>query len=79
MFDIFETLLAMTPDQGSLSIMRAATDRDLKNGDYVSPTKFGGFRGLPKLVTLSDKAYNDEDAKRLWEMSEQLTDVEYVF
>ncbi len=79
MFGFFETLLAMTSEQGSLPIMRAATDRTLENGDFVSPTKVGGMRGLPKLVTLNDKAYNDEDAKRLWKMSEELTGVKYVF
>ncbi|MCP4424967.1 MAG: SDR family NAD(P)-dependent oxidoreductase [Chloroflexi bacterium] len=79
MFGFIETLLAMSPDQGSLPIMRAATDRTLKNGDFVSPTKIGGMRGLPKLVTLTNKAYNDENAKRLWEMSEELTDVKYIF
>ena len=79
MFGFFETLLAMTPDKGSLAIMRAATDRSLRNGEYVSPTRIGGLRGLPRLVTLSDRAYNAEDAKRLWEMSEQFTGVKYAF
>lgn len=78
-FGLSETLLAMTPDEGSLAIMRAATDRTLKNGEYISPTILGGFRGPPKLVTLNDKAYNDEDAQKLWEMSEQLTGVKYIF
>ncbi len=79
MFGFFETLLAMTPEQGSLPIMRAATDRTLKNGDFMSPTKVGGMRGLPKLVTLNNEAYNEANAKRLWEMSEELTGVEYAF
>ncbi len=79
MIGFFETLLAMTPEQGALPIIRAAADRTLKNGDYVSPTKIGGLRGLPKLVTLSDEAYNGEDAKKLWKISEQLTGVKYLF
>jgi NAD(P)-dependent dehydrogenase (short-subunit alcohol dehydrogenase family) len=79
MFGFFETLLAMSADQGSFPIMRAATDMTLKNLDFVSPTRAGGMRGLPKLVTLNNEAYNDENAKRLWEMSEELTGVKYVF
>ncbi len=79
MFRIFDVLLAMTPSKGSLGIMRAATDRTLKNGEYVGPTKMNGFRGLPKLLTSSENSYNEKDAQRLWEMSEQLTDVKYVF
>jgi len=79
MFNIFDTLLAMTPSIGCLGIMHAATDRTLKNGEYVGPTKIGGFRGFPELMTSSERSYNENDAKRLWEMSEELTGVKYVF
>jgi NAD(P)-dependent dehydrogenase (short-subunit alcohol dehydrogenase family) len=79
MFNIFNLLLAMTPSMGSLGIMRAATDRTLKNGDYVGPTKIGGFRGLPKLLTSSERSYNEKDAKKLWQISEQYTGVTFVF
>ncbi len=79
MFNIFGLLLAMTPEMGSLGIMRAATDKTLKNGDYVGPTKMGGFRGYPEVMPSSERSYNEEDAKRLWEMSEELTGVKYSF
>jgi len=79
MFTIFDVILAMTPDMGSLGIMRAATDRTLKNGEYVGPTKMGGFRGFPELMTSSEGSYNEKDAKKLWEMSGELTNVKYVF
>jgi len=69
----------MTPSMGSLGIIRAATDRTLKNGDYVGPTKIGGFRGLPKLLTSSERSYNEKDAKKLWPMSEQYTGVTFAF
>ncbi len=78
MFTVFNTLLAMTPSMGSLGIMRAATDRTLDNGDYVGPTKMGGFRGFPILLTSSENSYMQKDAKKLWEMSEQLTSVKYA-
>ena len=79
MFNVFDLLLAMTPSMGSLGIMRAATDKTLKNGDYVGPTKIRGFRGYPKLLTSNENSYNEKDAAKLWEMSEQLTGVKYVF
>jgi NAD(P)-dependent dehydrogenase (short-subunit alcohol dehydrogenase family) len=79
MFQFFNGLLAMKPSRGSLGIMRAATDRTLKNGNYVGPTKMSGFRGLPKLMISSERSYNEADAEKLWEVSEQLTGVEYVF
>ncbi|MCP4421864.1 MAG: SDR family NAD(P)-dependent oxidoreductase [Chloroflexi bacterium] len=79
MFNVFNLLLAMTPEKGSLGIMRAATDRTLENGDYVGPTKMNGFRGFPKLLTSSENSYNENDAAKLWEMSEELTGVKYAF
>jgi len=78
MFNIFDLLLAMTPSMGSLGIMRAATDRTLKNGEYVGPTKMGGFRGFPELMNSSEGSYNEKDAEKLWEISEELTGVKYV-
>jgi NAD(P)-dependent dehydrogenase (short-subunit alcohol dehydrogenase family) len=77
MFNIFG-LIAMTPSKGSLGIMRAATDSSLNNGDYVGPTKLGGFRGPPILLSSSENSYNEKDAAKLWELSEQLTGVKYV-
>jgi NAD(P)-dependent dehydrogenase (short-subunit alcohol dehydrogenase family) len=79
MFNFFDLTLAMTPKKGSLGIMRAATDRSIKNGDYVGPTKMAGFRGYPELMTSSDLSYIEEDAQKLWEMSEQLTGIKYIF
>ncbi|MBT3273233.1 MAG: SDR family NAD(P)-dependent oxidoreductase [Spirochaetales bacterium] len=79
MFGFFEILLAMPPERGALSMMRAATDRTLQNGDFVSPMKMVGMRGLPKLVTLTNEAYTDDNAKKLWDISEGLTGVKYEF
>ena len=79
MFNVFDVVLGMSPSKGSLGIMRAATDRTLKNGEYVGPTNMNGFRGLPKLLASSERSYNEKDAKELWGMSEQLTGVKYVF
>ena len=36
-------------------------------------------RGHPKIVTAAGKAYDEEAWRRLWEISEQLTDVHYEF
>lgn len=77
MFNVFDVVLGMSPSKGSLGIMRAATDRTLKNGEYVGPTNMNGFRGLPKLMESSERSYDEEDAKLLWEMSEELTTVRY--
>ena len=79
MFNVFDVVLGMPPSKGSLGIMRAATDRTLKNGECVGPTIMNGFRGLPKLLASSERSYNEKDANRLWEMSEELTGVEYAF
>ena len=79
MFNLFDLILAMTPQKGSSGIMRAATDKSINNGEYVGPVKMGGFRGLPELTSSSDLSYKEDDAKKLWEMSEQLTGIKYNF
>jgi hypothetical protein len=59
--------------------MRAATDRTLKNGEFVGPTGMGGYRGAPKLLSSSERSYNEKDAEKLWDVSEQPTGVKYEF
>jgi hypothetical protein len=36
-------------------------------------------RGYPKIVTGAGRAYDEDTARRLWEVSEELTGVHYEF
>ena len=60
---------------GALPILRAATDAEVKPGGYYGPEK--DTKGFPVEVQASDSAYNEADAKRLWELSEKLTGIKF--
>ena len=46
---------------------------------FVGPSGFMEQRGYPHLVTAASRAYDESDQLRLWEVSEQLTGVQYSF
>ena len=60
---------------GALPALYAAVDVQAKGGGYYGPEK--DTRGYPVEVRAGDAAYNEIDAKRLWELSETLTGVKY--
>jgi NAD(P)-dependent dehydrogenase (short-subunit alcohol dehydrogenase family) len=72
-------LFAQSADMGALPTLYAATVPDLPGGTYVGPGGIGEQRGHPKVVTAAGKAYEESDWRRLWEVSEQLTGVQYEF
>jgi hypothetical protein len=72
-------LFAQSADMGALPTLYAATFPDLPGGSYVGPGGPGEQRGHPKVVRATDKAYDEQAWRRLWEMSEQLTGVHYQF
>ena len=76
---IMNNLLAQKVDMGTLPILRAATEENLKGSEYFGPTKMGEMKGYPELVKSSDKSYDKQIAKRLWEVSEKLTGFTYKF
>lgn len=76
---IMNNLVAQKVEMGTLPILRAATEEGLKGGEFFGPTKMGEMKGYPELVKSSDKSYDKQIAKRLWEVSEKLTGFNYNF
>lgn len=76
---IITNILAQKVEMGTLPILRAATDNNVTGGEYFGPTKMGEMRGYPELVKSSDKSYDEQIAKKLWEVSEKLTGFTYKF
>jgi hypothetical protein len=62
---------------GVLPILYAATIPELAGGSYVGPDGPAEGRGYPTLVSPSDRARDTAAARRLWEVSEQLTGINY--
>jgi NAD(P)-dependent dehydrogenase (short-subunit alcohol dehydrogenase family) len=70
-------VFAQSADDGALPALYAATMPDVHGGEYFGPGGFMEMRGTPKRVGMTKAALNDDDARRLWTVSEDLTDVRY--
>ncbi|AOS65165.1 oxidoreductase [Actinoalloteichus hymeniacidonis] len=62
-------------EQGVLPQLYAATMPDARGGDYFGPDGPGEVRGAPKRVAPSAAAQSISDARRLWEITAELTGV----
>jgi NAD(P)-dependent dehydrogenase (short-subunit alcohol dehydrogenase family) len=65
-------LVAQSDEMGALPTLYAATE-DVPSGSYAGPGGFQQQRGHPKLVGRTDAAKDTETARRLWDLSEELT------
>ena len=81
LFDFLYPLLKhllQTSEMGALPTLRAAVDPDVHGGEYFGPSGRFEFQGHPVLVQSNEASHNREDAKRLWEVSEELTGVKFL-
>jgi NAD(P)-dependent dehydrogenase (short-subunit alcohol dehydrogenase family) len=67
---------AQSDEMGALPTLYAAT-QDVPGGAYVGPDGFAEQRGYPRLVGRSAAASDAAAARRLWELSEELTGVSF--
>lgn len=72
-------ILAQSAEKGALPEIRASVDSDVKGAEYYGPKGFNEMGGYPILVKSVNESHNSSYAKRLWEMSEELTKVRYDF
>lgn len=70
-------LVAQSAAMGALPTLRAAVDPTAKGGQYYGPGGRNEQRGYPIVVASNSASHNADDARRLWEVSEQLTGVRY--
>ena len=71
-------LIAQPDSAGALPQLYAATMPDVIPGEYFGPDRLFQLRGHPTRVGSSAAARDDEAARRLWQLSEELTGVAYV-
>jgi NAD(P)-dependent dehydrogenase (short-subunit alcohol dehydrogenase family) len=69
-------IFAQSAAMGALPTLYAAT-QDLPGNTYVGPDGLGEQHGHPKVVGRSGAARDEETARRLWELSEELTGVAF--
>jgi hypothetical protein len=65
----------MTPAQGAMPTLFAATSSDAKPAGYYGPNGLFEMRGAPVEVKPVRAARDQSVAQRLWEVSESLTSV----
>ena len=70
-------VLAQSAEMGALPTLYAATVKDLPGGSYVGPDGVGEQRGHPQLVDSTSASKDRAAARRLWDVSEQLTGVSF--
>ena len=70
-------LFAQEDEMGALPTLYAATEPGLEGGTYCGPDGLGELRGHPKRVAPSGAARDEQVARRLWEVSEEMTGVRF--
>jgi len=75
---IGNALIAQSDAHGAWPQLYAASMPDVQGNDYYGPHLFE-LRGHPKKVDRTTKAKSADDAKKLWDISEELTGVRYSF
>jgi NAD(P)-dependent dehydrogenase (short-subunit alcohol dehydrogenase family) len=70
-------VIAQSDEMGALPTLYAATEPGLEGGTFCGPDGFLEQRGHPKRVAPSSAARDEEVARRLWEVSEEMTGVRF--
>jgi NAD(P)-dependent dehydrogenase (short-subunit alcohol dehydrogenase family) len=68
-------LFAQTAEMGALTTVRAATAPDVAGGDYYGPAHTFETKGPPQKVSSNARSHDAAAARRLWEISTELTGV----
>jgi NAD(P)-dependent dehydrogenase (short-subunit alcohol dehydrogenase family) len=70
-------LLAQGDEMGALPTLYAATEPGLESGTFCGPDGFLEQHGHPKRVSPGSGARDEEVARRLWQVSEEMTGVRF--
>ena len=69
--------LAQKPLMGALPTLYAATEPSVNGAEYYGPSGFMEMNGPPKRVKSNKRSYDQNVAKQLWDVSEELTGVHF--
>ncbi|AYF73362.1 SDR family NAD(P)-dependent oxidoreductase [Nocardia yunnanensis] len=78
LMSIGNRLFAQSAEMGALPTLFAAT-AEVEPGGFYGPTGLRGMRGYPGPSTSTAASKDEVSARRLWELSEQLTKISYPF
>jgi len=77
LMSFLNNLFAQKIEMGALPTLYAAVASDVKSGDYFGPSGFKEIRGYPKKVESNALSKDTAIAKKLWDISEELTGITY--
>ena len=72
---VSNAVVAQSDEMGALPTLYAVTEPGLEGGTYVGPGGPGEARGHPTVVQPTRAARDEQTARRLWQVSEELTGV----
>jgi NAD(P)-dependent dehydrogenase (short-subunit alcohol dehydrogenase family) len=75
---LLNRVVAQSADRGALPTLYAAT-AEIPGNSFVGPDGIQEMRGQPKVVRPVRAARDEQNARRLWQVSEELTGVRYAF
>ena len=71
-------LIFQSSSMGALPSLRAAADSEALGGQYYGPDGKGEKSGYPIVVDSNSASKNEDDARKLWKISEELTGIKYL-
>ena len=78
LYRVSSLFVAQDIGTGVLPMLYGMTAEEAKGGAFYGPHWFN-IRGYPDEKTANKEAYDEEELKRFWEVSEELTGVTYDF
>lgn len=75
---VINALFSQPAQMGALPSICAATNKDLKGGEYIGPSKLFETRGQPKLAKIPKRAFQSKVAQKLWRQSVEYSQVKYL-
>ncbi len=76
---IGNAFIAQSADMGALDQLYAATDPGAESGEFIGPRRMRERRGTPTVVRPDPNATDPALARRLWDLSEEMTGVHFDF
>jgi NAD(P)-dependent dehydrogenase (short-subunit alcohol dehydrogenase family) len=70
-------LMLQSAAMGALPTLRAAVDPNVEGGDYYGPDGYKSMRGYPVRIESNDASHDAAAAKKLWQLSADLTGVNF--
>ncbi len=77
LFKLANPIFSQRPPMGCLPTLRAAVDPAARPNDYFGPGGIAEIQGYPRRVKPAAKATDTQQARRLWDVSVELTGIDY--